>query len=199
VKRLTLLAAFPLLALSGCNKDDKRAGDAPGYAEAAFAPYPGTSVRFYDVDGTDEKSIRASLNALGPQSRTEARRYDAVTNWYATWHWPSDADGKCDLEHLEYSFEITVTLPHLNDEDRVSPALRKAWARYMAALIDHESGHAKHAFEHKGDIENAVKSSSCDRANAAGAAAIEEMGRFDAQYDAETHHGATQGATFPAR
>jgi len=203
VKRLTLLAALPLLALSACDKGkrmgEKRMGDARGSAEAAFAPYPGTSVRFYDVEGTDEKSIRASLNALGPQSRTEARRYDAATNWYATWHWPGGADGQCDLEHLDYSFEITVTLPHLRDEDRLSPALRKAWGRYMAALIEHESGHAKHAFEHKGYIEKAVKSSSCEGANAAGAAAIAEMGRFDVEYDAETHHGATQGATFPAR
>jgi len=197
VKRLTLLAAFPLLALSGCNKEDSRQGDAPGYADAVFAQYPGTKIRFYDVDGTDAQSIRASLNSLGPKGRRDAKSYDAQTNWNATWHWQGGPDGRCDLEHLDYSFDIIVILPHLHDQDKLSPAVRHAWGRYMAALIDHESGHAKHAYEHRGDIEKAVKSSSCDDANAAGAAAIAEMSKFDVQYDAETHHGATQGATFP--
>lgn len=172
-------------------------GDAPDYAEAAFAAYPGTSVRFYDVDGTDAKSIRASLNSLGPKGKRDGKNYDAATTWNATWHWPGGADGKCDLTRLEYSLDIVVILPHLHDQDHVSPALRKAWGRYMAGLIDHESGHVKHAYEHRGDIENAVKSSSCENANAAGAAAVAEMARFDVQYDAETHHGATQGALFP--
>ena len=198
MKRRAILGALSLLALSGCGKEDQRVGDAPGYAEAAFAAYPGTSVRFYDVDGTDEKSIRDALNALGPKSRDGTRRYDAVTDWHAAWHWPGGADGKCDLEHLDYSFQITVTLPHLHDRDRLSPAVRQAWGRYMAALIDHESGHAKHAYEHRGEIEKAVKASSCDGANAAGLAVIAEMSRFDVQYDAETHHGATQGALFPS-
>ncbi len=67
----------------------------------------------------------------------------------------------------------------------------------MAALIDHESGHAKHAYEHRQDVENAVKSSNCEGADAAGTAAIAEMSKFDVQYDAETHHGATQGVSFP--
>jgi len=197
VVRFTLLSALPLLALSGCDKEDAHMGDAPGYAEAAFAAYPGTIVRFYDVDGTDAKSIRASLASLGPKGRRDGKSYDAETTWNATWHWPGGPDGKCDLTRLEYSFQIIVILPHLHDQDRVPPAVRKTWGRYMAGLIDHESGHVKHAYEHKGDIENAVKSSSCEGANAAGAAAISEMGKFDIAYDAETHHGVTQGAFFP--
>ena len=197
MRRPALLGALSLLALSSCNNADSRTGDAPGYAEAAFAPYPGTSVRFYDVDGTDAKSIRESLNALGPKNRDDGRRYDAATNWNSAWHWQNGPDGKCDLQNLEYSFHITVILPHLHDQDRVSPDVRKAWGRYMAALIDHESGHAQHAYEHRGDIENAVKSSSCEEANAAGNAAVIEMRKFDIHYDAETHHGATQGARFP--
>lgn len=67
----------------------------------------------------------------------------------------------------------------------------------MAALIDHETGHVKHAYEHRADIENAVKSSSCEGANAAGVAAVAKMSKFDIGYDAVTRHGATQGAWFP--
>ena len=195
--RFTALAALSLLALSGCHKDNTPTSDSRDYAEAAFAPYPGTEVRFYDVYGTDAKSIRESLNAFRPQNQGEGRRYDARSSWNAQWHWPGGPDGKCDLAHLQYNFQITITLPHLHDQERVSPALRRDWRRYMAALIEHESGHAKHAYEHRQDIEGAVKSSSCEAANAAGAAAITELGKFDAEYDAETHHGATQGARFP--
>ena len=195
--RPTALAALSLLALSGCDRGNARMSDSPGYAEAVFAPYPGTQVRFYDVYGTDAKSVRESLNALGPQDHGEGRHYDARTSWYSQWHWPGGPDGRCDLAHLAYSFDIIVILPHLHDQERLSPALRKEWRRYLAALIEHESGHAKHAYEHREDIENAVKSSSCETANAAGAAAIAEMGKFDVEYDAETHHGATQGARFP--
>jgi predicted secreted Zn-dependent protease len=197
VFRFTAWAAFSLLALSACNKDNAPPSDSPDYAKAAFAPYPGAEVRFYDVYGTDAKSIRGSLNAFGPQDQGEGRHYDARTNWNAQWHWPGGPDGQCDLAHLEYSFHIIVILPHLQDQERVSPALRREWRNYMAALIEHESGHAKHADAHKEDIENAVKSSSCENANAAGAAAITELGKFDVEYDAETHHGATQGARFP--
>jgi hypothetical protein len=67
----------------------------------------------------------------------------------------------------------------------------------MAALIDHETGHARHAYDHKDDAAAAIKSSSCDTADAAGEAVIRELSQYDVRYDAETRHGETQGAVFP--
>ena len=190
--RLALLCSLS----SSCNSAPPRDGSAPGYAEAAFAVYPGTIVHYYDVDGTDGKAIRAALKSLGPRDH-DGKIFDAATHWTAQWHWPGGANGGCDLAKLTYSFQMTVTLPQLHDRDRIDPALRAAWGRYMAALIDHELGHAKHAYDHRDDPAAAIKSGSCDTANAVGEAAMRELGKYDVHYDADTHHGATQGAVFP--
>ena len=192
IARLVAICA----ALSSCQGPPPRDGSAPGYAEAAFAAYPGTTIRYYDVDGTDPKAIRDSLKALGQPGR-DGKTYAASTYWRAQWHWSANADGSCDLAHMTYEFHITVTLPRLHDRARIEPTLRQSWARYMAALIDHELGHARHGYDHRDDIADAVRSSRCENANAAGEAVIQELSRYDVEYDAETHHGATQGAVFP--
>jgi|GEM_PF-4044171 len=147
--RATLLLACCAVAATGCSQQQDLRGDAPGYAEAAVAPYIGTTIRYYDVQGTDLRTIRASLNSFGLEDSNDHTAHDGQTHWDAKWDWSNEPDGRCDLSHLRYTFRIIVTLPHLEDEDRLQPELRKKWGNYMAALISHEIGHVRNAYEVK--------------------------------------------------
>lgn len=199
IRSLIYSLIIPCLSLSACSSPNHRRGDVPGYAENAFAAYPGTAVRYYDVHGTTGDTIRASLNSIGPTDIT-GKHNDAITYWEPRWHWDATPDGGgCDLAHLNFTFAITVTLPRLDadDRDHISPQVLEKWGEYMAALIEHETGHVKHAYEHSQDIANAIRSSSCDGADAAGKAQVRELMKFDTDYDSETRHGETQGVMFP--
>ena len=196
--QLTALALVAALAVGSCQGRADRNGDAPGYAEAAFAPYAGTQVHFYDVGGVDQGAIRAALDQLGTRDPHDSGVHDALTTWHANWTWDGLPAGGCDLPNLHYDFRIDVRLPHLVQPERLPAAVRRKWGNYVAALIDHELGHVKHASDHRDDIAGAVRASNCADANTTGLAAIATLSRFDADYDSETRHGVTQGATFPA-
>ena len=71
------------------------------------------------------------------------------------------------------------------------------WNAYIQALVRHEAGHLRHAYENMGSVLSAIRASSCAGANAAGQAAVRALARWDIAYDRETRHGLSQGAHFP--
>jgi predicted secreted Zn-dependent protease len=164
--------------------------------ETAVSELPDTQVNHYDVAGDDAWSIRSSMNALRPTDAHDGLPMDAVTNWRFDWIWPGDGKGGCDLSRVSVGFRATVLLPRLMRQG-LDAKLAKTWTRYIAALSLHEAGHVRHAYEHREDVANAIRASTCATANAAGQAAIATLIQYDIDYDGATHHGRTQGVAFP--
>ncbi|WP_174293281.1 DUF922 domain-containing protein, partial [Sphingomonas bacterium] len=75
--------------------------------------------------------------------------------------------------------------------------VQAAWRRYAAALDEHEAGHVRYAWQHRGDVLAAIRGATCATAEAAGQAALADIVAHDLAYDRETQHGLTQGAVFP--
>jgi predicted secreted Zn-dependent protease len=120
-----------------------------------------------------------------------------LTKWNFDWTWPGDGKGGCDLAHVSVGFRATVLLPRLMRPQNLDPQLARAWSRFIATLSLHEAGHVRHAYEHREDVANAIRTSTCENANAAARAAIAILSQYDVDYDAATRHGRSQGVAFP--
>jgi predicted secreted Zn-dependent protease len=172
-------------------------GDLPGYAERMFSVFPNTRIRYYPVYGNDAEAIRQSLNAYGLKNPTNGRAVDGLSITHIDWGWPTSENGGCDLGRMQLKFSATVILPRLVTSRSIDSGLARKWGQYMAALIEHEYGHVRQAYSQRAMIIRAIRNSPCGAAHFAGLSALDRVRRYDAAYDVETGHGATQGARFP--
>ncbi len=153
--------------------------------------FPNATLDLYDVGGSTESEIRSQLDARGPSG------YDAYTKWTVHWSWPGQNTANCRLQDAEVSYEITVTFPRWLPTQDASPELVTKWNRYLYALTLHENGHVNNVVSHVPAVITAIKGSTCLSAEAAAQAVLEQMRKYDSQYDDNTDHGLTQGARFP--
>ena len=162
----------------------------------AFAGIPNITFTFYDVGGRDIAAIRKAIDAARPvDPHDPTKSFDGATSWSMRWRWRGDGKGGCDLSTAEVTYAATVTLPRLTGP--VSGVVKTMWGRYLAALEMHEAGHARYAYDHRGDVLAALKTATCATASAAAKDALTRIADHDRAYDVETRHGKTQGATFP--
>lgn len=162
---------------------------------SALDGIPNVSVDYYDVDATNSAAIRRELNAKGPIDRN-GQHFDAHTHWDYRWNWGSTPDGSCGVANADVSFSAIIRLPHLTHFAALKPEVAQAWRSYMSALAFHEAGHVRNGYGGRDTVANAVRSSSCADANAAGDNAVAHLGEEDERYDDRTDHGANDGATF---
>ncbi len=155
----------------------------------------------YDITGATHAELRAQLDALGPED--DSGRHDAYTKWFVRWAYDYDrsVETQCRLTNVRATVEVKMTLPRWANE---SGALAERWQQYLAALRTHENGHVQNAVDAARfivvDLQALPVSPDCDSAavaaNAKASESIELAHARDKDYDAETKHGATQGATF---
>ncbi len=164
-----------------------------------------TQVRWYDVEGDTEAQLRAALDSHGPQT-PDGARHDAYTAWHVTWRFPfSQSTEGCATGPVSTAVRVTITLPRWRGYADEGDVMMQRWRHYLEALEAHESGHRETGFRAATDINEALPSlpprPTCEEAeeaaNTAARALLEHYRARDTDYDAETHHGATQGAVFP--
>jgi predicted secreted Zn-dependent protease len=193
---LRRLAAF-LLAIAAGAWLAAAATAEPPPATGPLAGIPNLDVQYYDVSGTSVAEIRAAINRVRPRDPNDGIAVDALNRWYISWRWPGDGNGGCALGRTELRFNATLRMPRLVNLQRTPRAVLERWNAYVVALIRHEAGHLRHAFDNMGSVLRAIRASSCAAANDAGRAAVRLLARWDVDYDRETRHGFTQGAHFP--
>jgi len=168
------------------------------------APQPEITqdVIHYDIGGEESFELRAQMDALGPQD-DDGARHDAYTKWFVRWFYDYDrsVETQCKLTNVRATVEVKMTMPRWTSE---SGELATRWQQYLAALRTHENGHVQNAVDAARfiivDLQQQPPSPDCDSAaqlaNAKGNEELELARARDREYDAETNHGATQGATF---
>jgi len=160
----------------------------------------------YPVSGKTVEQIRRSLDDHSPV-RQDGRSFDAYTQWDVDWHltWFEDPDGTCRPTDVTTRVRVHVTLPDLEETDRLPEALAERWRGYLRALTAHEQAHARIGIEAARAIEAQLmrlgeRPACAQLAEAAELLAREIIDRHAAierQYDAETRFGAREGARFP--
>lgn len=154
------------------------------------------TIIYYEISGSTENELRQQLDSLSPRGYDNFKG-DAITDWHINWTWIGYGNSTCDLTSTEVTYNIGVTMPRWESPQDASPELITKWNNYIQALTEHEKGHVGFVVENYKSVETAIKNATCDTAESVAQAALLPIRQHDIDYDAETNHGATQGARFP--
>ena len=157
---------------------------------------PNAVMDFYEISGATEEELVSQLNELSPTGM-DGSRWIAYTRWNYYWNWPGYGSNTCSLQEAKVTYDVTVTFPHWNPPPEASPELVANWSRFITVLAEHEKVHVDNVNTSYAQVEKAIKEATCDTADAAAHDALDLIQKRDDDYDAETSHGATQGAVFP--
>ena len=163
------------------------------------------SIERYVVTGTTPAAMRMALDKARPAT-SDGKQHDATTRWFVRWRYsPAAVPAGCGVGRFDVSLETVTTLPDWSDEPAAPQALVRRWGRYFQALLVHEAGHriiggaAAAALRDAGS--RVPPQSQCDLLATEVKRTAEDVlnyyRRRDRDYDLETEHGRTQGASFP--
>ena len=160
------------------------------------------TTNYYAVTGATLGEIHQSLIRNRPWKEKSA--LDGLTNWRVQWHFQMGASpGLCRLTSFRTTTTIVTTMPRWVRPTNASIEVVTNWNRYITALGLHEAGHAQiglaAAAEQQRRIPSLGSEANCEalkmRINELAQQIVDEHGRRDREYDAQTEHGASQGAT----
>lgn len=178
--------------------------------ETGFGPVPvGMTVQLndehYDIRGATAAELRRAMRESGPTS--EGRRWDGNTQWNVRWRFRYEMQGgSCRMSDVTVEYTSTITMPRWNAPANAPAVLRRQWLEYERALRAHEEGHRNIGAEAAREVLRLIRTvtspqcqSISEEANALGRRTLDTFRALQRQYDAETVHGRTQGATWPPR
>lgn len=157
---------------------------------------PDAKIRYYRIYGDSEEELRAAMDIKAPMG-LDGYQGDATTYWYVHWNWPGYGSTNCQLSQARVSVDVEVVFPRWIPPRQVSPDLVGKWNRYVLALAAHESKHVKNVVTYEPKVLDAIQSATCGTADGAAQNVLDQIRQKDADYDARTHHGETEGARFP--
>jgi predicted secreted Zn-dependent protease len=174
-------------------------------ATFSFAHADAARLVYYNIVGSSASELRHQLDSNRPLDK-DGKRFDGHTDWRVTWTYRYEpaAEG-CRFTEIHATVDGTIVLPRWTDGDHASNSLGRKWQAYAAALRVHEDGHYAHGVAAAKAIEDLGQafhvpgncSTIADAFNGRANAIVEQYKGMDATYDADTHHGQTQGAEFP--
>jgi predicted secreted Zn-dependent protease len=169
------------------------------------APLVRETYATYNVRGANILELRAGLLRSGVRMN-DGVTYDALTSWDVYWEYDYDRSaGGCSVDEFRAVVDVTIRYPRWVSADNAPASLTDAWDAYLHSLIRHEQGHRDIAVAAADRLIRAVTAlppaAACadlDRSvGALGRSCMDRL-RLDQQaYDAETGHGAMQGAVLP--
>lgn len=169
------------------------------------APHVRETYVTYNVHGTSIPELRAGLRRNGVRMN-DGGTYDALTSWDVRWEYDYDrVAGNCSVDDFRAVVDVTIRYPRWVSDDNTPAPLTDAWDAYLHGLIRHEQGHRDIAVAAADGLIRAATAltpaSTCadlDRTVEALGRSFMDRLRLDQQaYDAETGHGAMQGAVLP--
>ena len=186
--------ALAAILLAGFRAPQDGAGPQP--LPPALADRDDIVIEYYDVSGDTAQALRAAINAARPTDTHDGKPVDARTQVRFQWRWQT-TPGSCDLERAQVHLRATVLLPRVTNYASLPKALRARWLSYLTILGEHEAGHVDIARRGIPAVRDAIAGADCDTAQQAARSAAAAISQAQIAYDAETRHGAMQGATFP--
>lgn len=160
---------------------------------------------YYQIYGDDEAELRKAMTSNSPSCFGSTTPYDACTTWHISWRVPLNEIATSCEEDIAISVDIDFMYPDWIDKNTADVQLRKKWDAYITNLNIHEEGHKTLAVKTGTKLAQILETLSANYnctelgliANEKGNELLEELRSDNLQYDNQTKHGATQGATFP--
>ena len=161
----------------------------------------------YSVTGKTVNDISKSLEANAITDPHEpGSHYYALTRWQLGGDWAIKPSPRgCEVSGGDVTMMITMTLPALATTTGVPADVLKQFNTFMGKAVLHESGHAELALQGARDYQRALGTlapvSDCEglkaQLNNLFRRSFNTIDNANADYDAKTQHGLTQGAVFP--
>lgn len=157
---------------------------------------------YYDIRGVSLTELRQQMKENGTRWN-DNHTYAALTTWNIRYSFDVDEDnGRYSIVSASTKVDIVYRYPRLASLAGMSEQLTGQWSRYMGNLTIHEIGHKDIAVKAAADINEALASmgsygsrrelnKAVDRMVEA---KLKNLKEEQIRYDAETHHGETQGA-----
>jgi predicted secreted Zn-dependent protease len=126
------------------------------------------------------------------------------TDWYLTYTYrPRSAPGGCAVDSVTTKLDLKVRMPRWTPSSGASSDLQSRWGRYLSALHTHELGHVQNGRDFESAFKRTASATSAPDCGALDAslrssfaALLRQANQRDVDYDAQTRHGATQGAYY---
>ena len=174
---------------------------APGLAD----PVVQIGKQYYAVSGATADSIYEDMIWQSPFRRS-GRDYVAETSSHFNWKYTTlETRASCTITDVEVEVVITVTLPQLQNPEKIDQALLENWQQYVESVRVHEQGHVDFAIEAAYELEQKIRvipsQASCsvleDIIRQTGKTVLDKYTARDEAYDNESAHGINTGSAFP--
>jgi predicted secreted Zn-dependent protease len=167
----------------------------PVAVEEPPPPVGRAAIRWFDLEGADRVDLLESCVRNCPRDDA-GTIVTSLTTWEILWTWERRPWEPCEVASVLVDPVVTVLLPRWDAPPDADPALVDEWSTYVDRLRFHEQGHVDLVYEYAGEAAQRIGSAGCDGAGDAAAALFDEVRRAQADYDATTQNGHTQGASF---
>jgi predicted secreted Zn-dependent protease len=127
------------------------------------------------------------------------------TSWQLsyTYRTRGAAGGGCAVDSVTTKLDLKVRMPRWTPGAGASADLQSRWGRYVSALQTHEYGHVQTGRDFESSFKGAARALTAPDCGALDAslrasfsALLKQANQRDIDYDAQTRHGATQGAYY---
>jgi predicted secreted Zn-dependent protease len=152
----------------------------------------------YRVRGNNAEQIRAQLAHCSP-----IPSFSAYTSYVidARYRYYAGVNGQCSISAATVRLRISQMLPQWQSSATTSAKTMQQWRAYLTHLTTHENGHTALDIQYARQLATILQrfnAPTCDDAKQLITLLINtELGKLNAandRYDAQTNHGATQGA-----
>ena len=164
-----------------------------------------TEVIYYDIHGRTDRELVADMRRLGPKTAAGGIFF-GETESPMRWQYRTRPDaGQCTLYAVTVRVSSQITLPRWMPPVDTVPGLYYRWQTFLAALQVHEighkdlSGHAAAEIIRQLNALNTSCSTLSHDVQRITDGIVAQLRDDQVRYDAETRHGATQGAVFVVR
>ncbi len=161
---------------------------------------------FYDISGASSGEWRQQMRTGGTKW-DDGKKYAALTTWDIRYRYETTSkNGRYSIKSVTTNVGIVYRFPRwLATPSTSKEQLAEMWHTYMDHLKTHEFGHKDLAVKTAAEINETLASlnsfsSSRELDKEAHRLAEKKLKRLkeaQVEYDAETHHGETQGAVLP--
>lgn len=196
------LPASPQTATPACQRPGAVPPVASAASSAAGLHLLTTPPVLYDIYGNSSAQIRQQLLTCTPAGSG----FSASTDFWigSRYRYTSTSDGSCQLSDISVTLRIRQIFPRWQSSSSAPLPLNTQWQAYSSHLRTHENGHTTLNQQYAREAYKALTSlpsqpcTSIDRVvERIMNQTTTEMNVINDRYDAQTNHGATQGAIWP--
>lgn len=158
---------------------------------------------YYSIHGRNTAEVRTQMAQCAP-THEDGSWYSATTSYMINWRFSylQQADGLCHISQSAVGLHVRILLPKFSTSNAPS-SLTQKWQSFSSSLYTHEQGHAALDSDYARRVLHTLQTmpaGTCSTyqtyVNNQLNTLTQALQQANAQYDAVTNHGATQGAIF---